>query len=229
MDKAAERAREGDLPYFESLPADELMRLCRRKDEDQRSLLHSAALSGCVELLQLLVARGAAAAAVNDQDDEGWTPLQSAASCGHEAVVDLLLQLGARVAETNSGGRTALHYAASKGKTGVVRQLLVAGAPANAADATGSTPLHRAASAGKLEVVKVLLELGRAALDPQDKTGATPLFVAVQCDQANVAFYLAGRGAGLEIATKDGDTPLSIAGENAPALRQAAQHDMELN
>ncbi|GIL69536.1 hypothetical protein Vretifemale_464 [Volvox reticuliferus] len=111
MDKAAERAREGDLPYFESLPADELMRLCRRKDEDQRSLLHSAALSGCVELLQLLVARGAAAAAVNDQDDEGWTPLQSAASCGHEAVVDLLLQLGARVAETNSGGRTALHYA----------------------------------------------------------------------------------------------------------------------
>ncbi|GLI62660.1 hypothetical protein VaNZ11_005335 [Volvox africanus] len=229
MEKAAERAREGDLSYFEALPADELTRLCRRKDEDQRSLLHNAALSGCLELLQLLVARGAGAGVVNDQDDEGWTPLQSAASCGHEAAVDLLLQLGARVGDTNSGGRTALHYAASKGKTAIVRKLLAASAPVNAADATGSTPLHRAASAGKMEVVKVLLDQGRAALDPQDKTGATPLFVAVQCDQANVAFYLAGRGAGLEVATKDGDTPLSIAGENAPALRQAAQHGMELD
>ncbi|EFJ42332.1 hypothetical protein VOLCADRAFT_119433, partial [Volvox carteri f. nagariensis] len=62
-----------------------------------------------------------------------------------------------------------------------------------------------------------------------DKTGATPLFVAVHCDQANVAFFLAGRGAALEVATKDGETPLSIAGENGPALRQAAQQGMEMD
>lgn len=42
---------------------------------------------------------------------QGWTPLQSAVSCGHEEVVALLLRLGADVGAANSGGRTALHYA----------------------------------------------------------------------------------------------------------------------
>lgn len=82
MDKAAERAREGDLAYFESLPADELNRLCRRKDEDCRSLLHNAAMSGCLELVQLLVTGGGAAAAVNDKDDEvGQEHIQQCLSC----------------------------------------------------------------------------------------------------------------------------------------------------
>ncbi|KAG2425713.1 hypothetical protein HXX76_013555 [Chlamydomonas incerta] len=222
MDKAAEKAREGDLAYFETLSPEELTRLCKRKDEDQRSLLHNAVTSGNLELCQLLVTRGGSAAVVDDQDEEGWTPLQSAASCGFEAVVDLLLALGADVQAANSGGRTALHYAASKGRAGVLRQLLKAGARAGAADSTGSTALHRAASAGKAEAVAVLVEQGRAALDPQDKQGCTPLFIAVQVDAAQVAFYLASKGAGLEVANKDGETPLSIAGENAPALKSAA-------
>ncbi|KAG2494023.1 hypothetical protein HYH03_007948 [Edaphochlamys debaryana] len=230
MEKAAQHARDGDLAYFESLPEDDLVRLCKRKDEDDRSLLHSAAGSGNLELVQLLVTKGQSGSKVNDQDEEGWTPLQSAASCGYEAVVGLLLQLGADVDTANSGGRTALHYAASKGKAAVVRQLLSAGAQVDVRDTTGSTALHRAASAGKIDCVKALVEQGKASLSAQDKTGATPLFVAVQCDQASVAFYLAakGRPASLEVANKEGQTPLSIAGDNASALRQAADGAMEV-
>ncbi len=45
----------------------------------------------------------------------------------------------------------------------------------------------------------MLVEEGRARLDAQDLSGATPLLVAVQCDASSVAYYLASRGAGLEV------------------------------
>lgn len=44
---------------------------------------------------------------------QGWSPLHSAASAGHEGIVDLLVANGANVNATNSGGRTPLHYAVS--------------------------------------------------------------------------------------------------------------------
>jgi hypothetical protein len=46
-------------------------------------------------------------------------------------------------------------------------------------DMMGCTPLHRAAAAGKPEAINVLLD-SKARIDPRDKTGATPLFLAVQ-------------------------------------------------
>lgn len=64
-----EAARSGDLPYFQGLPADQLAPLLRRKDEDERSLLHTACGSGNLELVQLLVERGAGGV-VNDADEE---------------------------------------------------------------------------------------------------------------------------------------------------------------
>lgn len=69
MDKAAERARQGDLSYFESLGTAELERLSTRKDEDGRSLLHTAASSGSLELVELIAGHGGRAL-VNDKDDE---------------------------------------------------------------------------------------------------------------------------------------------------------------
>jgi len=42
---------------------------------------------------------------------QGWTPLHSAVSAGHEGIVDLLITNGADVNAANSGGRTSLHYA----------------------------------------------------------------------------------------------------------------------
>ena len=43
-------------------------------------------------MVQLLVRRGAS---LNVQDNEGWTPLHAAASCGHDHIVRLV---GGRVA-----------------------------------------------------------------------------------------------------------------------------------
>jgi ankyrin repeat protein len=65
--------------------------------------------------------------------------------------------------------------------------------PPRAAPA-GSTPLHRAASAGKPEAVRLLLEAGKARVDARDRQGNTPLFVAVECREINIAVYLAAKG-----------------------------------
>ena len=69
MEKAADRARQGDLSYFESLASDELGRLVKRRDEDQRTLLHAAASSGSLPLVQLIADRGGRED-VDAQDDE---------------------------------------------------------------------------------------------------------------------------------------------------------------
>lgn len=68
MERAAEAAREGDLQYFSGIAPEELRRLCDKKDEDGRSLLHAAAVSGSLPLLQLLLDHGAGAA-VNSGDE----------------------------------------------------------------------------------------------------------------------------------------------------------------
>jgi hypothetical protein len=153
-------------------------------------------------------------------------------SAGRERVVSRLLELGVELDAATSGGQTALHYAASKGNTTILRALLAAGAKVNARDKTGSTPLHRAASAGKYDAAVVLVEEGRAKLDSHDKAHATALLVAVGCREANIAVYLASKGANLEVRCA-----LCVACAGACVRRQrplracaslprALQHDM---
>lgn len=69
MYEAAAKARAGDLAYFQAMPAIELGSLLVGRDEDGRTLLHTAAAEGHMELLQLLIAAGSAKV-VNKHDDE---------------------------------------------------------------------------------------------------------------------------------------------------------------
>ena len=134
--------------------------------------LHFAAQNGHLEVVRLLLERGANVNAQNT--DELWwrerrTPLHFAAQNGHLDVVRLLLERGANVNAETSGvaGWTPLHFAAQNGHLEVVRVLLERGANVNAqttlfwedADAR-RTPLHYATKNGHLEVVRLLLERG---------------------------------------------------------------------
>jgi hypothetical protein len=69
MYEAALRIQQGDEAYFHSLSSPELSALIVGRDDDGRTLLHSAAATGRLGLVDLL-ARHGAAKVVNKQDDE---------------------------------------------------------------------------------------------------------------------------------------------------------------
>jgi ankyrin repeat protein len=74
--------------------------------------LLSAAGSGCLDVAQLLIDRGAN---VNAKDGDGWTPLIKAAQAGHAEMVQLLLDHGADMRAADNDGRTAWMLAAVGG------------------------------------------------------------------------------------------------------------------
>lgn len=137
---------------------------------------------GRTELIQELLDMGAEVNAFSHDMDaefpklsEPWslTPLQAAASCGNEEVVNKLLERGADVnaPALNRLGKTALQSICGwipgapeerDRKTRIVNLLLERGADVNAtpADWCGRTALQIAAKAGELELVVLLLHHG---------------------------------------------------------------------
>ncbi len=88
-----------------------------------------------------------------------WSPLRAAALVGNEKVVNLLLEEGVSLDESDpTDKRTALHWAADEGHVEIVRALLDKGADPNVKSSLfGVTPIMDATAAGNIEVVKLLL------------------------------------------------------------------------
>jgi ankyrin repeat protein len=139
-------------------------------------LIHLAARSTGMDLLNLLGSRGAlfsavgagifasvtrldtleylirAGVSVDGLSDDAQPPLAHVARADKGTRPDklrLLLDHGADVNAAGRDGRTALHYAAAAGRTEAVQLLLDRGAHATALDHAGYTPLDRAHRAGK--------------------------------------------------------------------------------
>ncbi len=83
--------------------------------------LHNAASNGHTEVVELLLAAGAAP---NARALSNATALFCAAGAGHTAIVRRLLAVGAEVGVAAGAGATALHAAAGAGHLPVVEALL---------------------------------------------------------------------------------------------------------
>ena len=81
-----------------------------------------ASLDGHLELAKLLITRGA------DVNKPGWAPLHYAATRGHLAVMNLLLENHAYIDASSPNGTTPLMMAAFYGTPSAVKLLLEAGA-----------------------------------------------------------------------------------------------------
>jgi ankyrin repeat protein len=106
--------------------------------------LYYACFKGHVEVVQLLLDRGAQ---MDIQDDsDGTTSLMMAIQFGHVEVVKLLLDRGALIDIQNNWGGTALMFAICPfcGKTECVRLLLEKGADMSIKDKDGKTAKDRA-------------------------------------------------------------------------------------
>jgi len=113
--------------------------------------LHSAAFGGHVEIVKLLLERGADP---NAKTDDGLTPLHIAAFKGHVDVVRVLLEHGANPNAKDNNGQTPLHYAVQEGHVEIVKSLLERGADPRIADNGGHIPLDYA----KDSAIRSLLE-----------------------------------------------------------------------
>jgi len=89
-----------------------------------------------------------------------------------------------------------------------LRTLVKTRADANARDEQGDTPLMSAAGVGSIDAMTFLVDLG-AELDAQNGFGSTALMLSAT-DLAKVRL-LADRGANVNLASKQGRTPLFVA------------------
>lgn len=106
--------------------------------QNGQTALHIAAMNGKVDVLTVLIARGAN---VNLQDDNGITPLMLAARDGRVEAVQALIAQGAKVQIQDKLGENALHIAAAHGRMDVVTALLDRGADIRSTTNTGLNAL----------------------------------------------------------------------------------------
>lgn len=120
--------------------------------------LAGAGLSGSVAVARLLVDHGAP---VNlSRPASAYAPLMVGAFFGREAIVEFLLQHGAKVNAAAHDGKTALMLAAAADKPKVVETLLEHDANVHAKDREGRTALRHAAQTGSCTSAAILLEQG---------------------------------------------------------------------
>ena len=126
---------------------------------DGMTALHWAAMSGDLELTQMLMFAGANVRATTRLGT--YTPLFLASQQGHAAVIEALVKAGSDIKSGTPNGTSPLMVAAAAGKVDAVRVLVDAGADVNAKDGVRSqTPLMYAAAANRADVIALLASKG---------------------------------------------------------------------
>jgi ankyrin repeat protein len=190
----------------------------------ETALHYAAKLDDCLEQQECIGELLAAGADVDEETEEGVTPLMIAARAGHPEAMRCLLVGGARVDARSVSGQTALCFACDpagewssrdfrKGNllTQCIRVLADAKADLNAGGPeNGATALHHASVWLGSYILETLLELGA---DPNVRThdGATPLMSAARKRNPDMVKALVVAGAEVNACDRDGNTALAIA------------------
>ena len=166
-----------------------------------------ASLSGFLELVELLLERGAE---VNGQRSDGGTALHLAAVSNREEVVDLLLAAGATAdAKDFAKHSTPVHCAGVGGNAAIVATLCKATSrgDANACGKRGWRPLHAAAHCGKLEACMALVKAG-ADPDNLNDEGVSALTLAAVGGNLPLVQFLLPLTKDSAMVAADGLTPM---------------------
>ncbi|HSH90821.1 MAG TPA: ankyrin repeat domain-containing protein [Ramlibacter sp.] len=115
--------RDGNLKAAGALIEWPKTKVESRTPQDESPLM-MASLKGQLEVAKKLIERGA------DVNKTGWTPLHYAATNGHLAVIELLLEHHAYIDAESPNGTTPLMMAAHYGTPAAVKLLLESGADA---------------------------------------------------------------------------------------------------
>lgn len=217
--------------------------------------LAMAATHGHVGAVRLLCEAGADTELA---DSAGYTPLLTAVEKDHLDIVKYLIERGANRRAVTDARKGMLRVAATANARRVIEYLLANGEPVDGLPSDLCTPLHEAASSGHAETAALLLAHG-ASLDPvargipgtplfwavmsgpllrQQATRAaqqSPLYRTIATDDAKyveVARLLLEKGAQVDTAGAQGNTPLHVAAEHnlkemtALLLKHGARFDL---
>jgi len=180
--------------------------LINARGDDGSTPLTKAAYNGWLKVATYLLDHGA------DVNAGGIAVLNSAATAGNRAMVELLLSRGANVNEKDPLGKTPLLVAVEKEYPSVIEVLLANHADVNALSAGEATPLCFAATKGKLKIVQMLLDAG-ANPNVKDFDGRTPLNYAITVSPPEIFQALLKAGTDANTQDSQGRTPLSYAAE----------------
>ena len=197
---------------------------------DGTTPLHWAVYRVDVELIRLLLERGAKPDAINNY---GSSPLAEAAKVGNAQLVEILLDAGADVESANQEGQTALMLAARAGSINVAEVLVGRGADVNAREAwRGQTALMWAADSNSPELTRFLIGHGanvdaralhndwpvQMTAEPRNQYrptgGMTPLLYAARVGCKDCVEAMLDAGADPNKPNPDAVTPLIVAIDN---------------
>jgi ankyrin repeat protein len=162
--------------------------------------------------------------------EDGASLLHCASACGVITVVDLLLELGAKVNQRNSEGCTPLHVAARRGHAPVLHRLLKSpGADANARSfhTGGPSVLCAAIQSQNMPAVEVLVNNGakidRMALEYANAYGTAEMLVYLRQASGNTlaSRSLPRQKAGCCNGNEHGINPLGHTETQNPTSSQA--------
>ncbi|KAI8632936.1 ankyrin [Xylariaceae sp. FL1651] len=152
--------------------------LAQTKDRDGMTIMHIAAQSGQINVLEYYLTVFAHQAslcrslltAVTITND---MPMHMAARTGQSSFIHALCQQNININTPGAFGFTVLHYAAHKKNTALVKDLIKMNADLNALSVSGETAMHVAAHKEDLETTKALLK-GGALVDIRNASDLTP-------------------------------------------------------
>ncbi|MGO9463067.1 MAG: ankyrin repeat domain-containing protein [Isosphaeraceae bacterium] len=205
------------LAHGEKLEFEQLVELGRTKEvaavlkekpwlaKPPRTCLHTAARSGNLELVRLLLQHGADPNhSIDFSNAPGvYTAFSGAVLFDHYEIASLLAEHGAEMDVAGSKMyRSLFHEVVADHDLRFAKLMLKYGANVNEMppDFHSMTPLHVAANIGDVEKCKLLLDSG-ARVNAATADGATPIFFAAVWKHKPVCDLLLARGARLDLWT----------------------------
>ncbi|KAK7496799.1 hypothetical protein BaRGS_00012008, partial [Batillaria attramentaria] len=179
----------------------------------QRTPLHMAAFNNLSQALQILILKGAD---VNATDRYGDTALIDALQKNRREAADILLKVpNVNVLTTNHKGVSALHVAAIHGNVSAIEQILeLDRSEVNSLMGGEFSALHIAANDDFEDVVRLIVINGGADVNVEaggSRKGLRPLHMPCLRGYMPVVEALLDLGAMVNVADKDGETPLHFA------------------
>ncbi|KAL0267531.1 UNVERIFIED_CONTAM: hypothetical protein PYX00_009777 [Menopon gallinae] len=210
-------AAEGDetlVKYFYGVRASASI-----TDNQDRTPMHLAAENGHANIIELLADKFKAS--IFERTKDGSTLMHIASLNGHAECAMMLFKKGVYLHMPNKGGARSIHTAARYGHVGIINTLLQKGEKVDVTTNDNYTALHIAVESCKPLVVETLLGYGADVHVRGGEQKETPLHIAARVKEGDrCALMLLKSGAGPNLTTDDGQTPVHVASKygNTPTL-----------